>query len=257
MPIDSIKSLTAHADINEMLVLLANQLKKSLSEKLIGLYLTGSLTYDSFNRDSSDIDFLVLLNQPLSKVQLKNLTRIHSYIEQSYLTWAKRIEGSYITKAMLLSTQPPKISRPYFNRQKMFVCPYGNEWLLNLYVLYECGIALIGPNIRELIDPINSNLVREASKKDLHEEWKPKLKNPSSLQESQQQAYAVLTLCRILYRDKNDGVVSKPLASAWVKNTYNQWADLIKKAEDWQYGKTMDQLYPTLDFLRFTLNEVS
>lgn len=104
MPIDSIKSLTAHSDINEMLVLLANQLKETLSEQLTGLYLTGSLTYGGFNRDSSDIDFLVLLNQPLSKVQLKNLTRMHGYIEQSYPTWAKRIEGSYISKAMLLST---------------------------------------------------------------------------------------------------------------------------------------------------------
>lgn len=197
---------------------------------------------------------------PLSDEQHNEIKNLHDRIAGYYHLWAKRIECSYITKDMLDSVKPPTKPRPYVNGGKMWEPdpPYGNEWLLNLYVLYECGITLVGQDIKTLIGhPVNVKDVREASKKDLHQEWEPLLKDSSPLTDSHFQAYVILNLCRILHRAKNDDVVSKRIASAWVKKTYGmQWNDLIEKAEAWQHGKVLDAISETLDFIRFTLQQV-
>ncbi len=257
--IDTLKvigNLTLYPDINDLLTLLSKSLQEIFENQLVGLYLTGSLTYGDFDRSSSDIDFLAVLKRPLSKIQVERLRNMHTHIGERYPIWAQRIEGSYITKDMLSNIEPPKIPRPYINGGKLYDAPYGNEWLLNLHVLYECGVTLVGPEPKKLIGPVDINLVREASKRDLYEEWEPKLNNFLDLEDGHFQAYLILTLCRILHIEKNDEVASKKAAAAWVKKTYPMWNNLIEKAENWQYGQEMTALEETLNLLRFTLKEV-
>lgn len=262
MEITEIKHITAYQDVNNVLALLSENLTEILVDQLVGLYLTGSLTYGDFDRGSSDIDFLAVLTHALSTRQLRQIENMHSRIGKNFPVWEKRIEGSYITKNMLSSTKPPKESRPYINAGKMWDIVYGNEWILNLHVLYECGIALLGPDPKELIESVDMDEVREASKRNLIQEWQPKLKDPLAFKSADYdsnhlQAYAVLTMCRILYSAKNDGVASKRVASAWVKKTYGRpWSDLVKKAEDWQHGKEMNAEEQTRDFIKFTVKEL-
>ncbi len=194
------RNITPFFDINDILAILTKNLKNILKDQLIGVYLTGSLTYGDFDLGSSDIDFLVVLNSALSGELREKVKTLHDQIERQYPKWSKRIECSYITEDMLQCIDPPVKLRPYVNGGKMWNPdpPYGNEWLINLYALYECGIALIGPNPKLLIGhPVDVREVRNASKKDLHQEWKLLLKNPEPLQDSHFQAYAILTLCRI------------------------------------------------------------
>ncbi len=252
--------ITPHQDINHIIEMLSEGLKSILRNQLLGVYLTGSLTYGDFNRGNSDIDFLVVMHSSLSDDQRHHVKDLHDKVAKKYPLWAERIECSYITDDMLHSVNPPIQPRPYVNGGKMWSPdpPYGNEWLLNLYVLYECGIHLVGPDPKILIGhPISTNAVRDASKKDLHQEWEPLLKDPSPLMDSHFQAYVILTLCRILYRAKHDNIATKKISSAWVKKTYGMpWSDLIKKAESWQHGHKLDAVNETLDFIRFTLQEL-
>jgi hypothetical protein len=262
MEMTEIKRITAYQDVNNVLALLAESLTEILADQLVGLYLTGSLTYGDFDRGSSDIDFLAVITHALSVKQLKQIESMHSRIGKKFPLWRKRIEGSYVTKDMLASTNPPKQSRPYLNAGKMWNFVYGNEWILNLHVLYDCGIVLVGPNPKDLIKPINMDDVREASKRNLIHEWQPKLKDPLALKSADYdtnhlRAYAVLTMCRILYLAKNERFASKRAASAWVKKTYGKpWSDLVKKAEDWQHGKKMNAEAQVKDFIKFTIKEV-
>jgi hypothetical protein len=252
--------LNLPGDISEILAIFCANLRNVFGDQLIGVYLTGSLTYDGFDRGSSDIDLLVVLRSAFSTEQREQVKNIHARIVENHPLWTKRIECSYITEDMLQCEEPPVMSRPYVNGGQMWDPdpPYGNEWLLNLYVLYECGLALFGPTPKLLIGhPIHLAAVREASKKDLHQEWKQLLKDSSALKDSHFQAYAILTLCRILYRAKNDNIASKRIASAWVKKLYGKpWSDLIEKAEDWQYGQEMDSIHETLRFIQFVLQEL-
>jgi hypothetical protein len=53
--------------------------------------------------------------------------------------------------------------------------PAGNEWIINHYLLAKHGIALEGPDFNELIPPIDIQLVRQASARDLFQEWASKI----------------------------------------------------------------------------------
>lgn len=260
MKIEDIKNLTPHRDVNDILAMLSEGLENILGDMLIGVYLTGSLTYGDFERGSSDIDFLIVLDNTLSEAQRKQVKDLHSQIAMNYPFWSQRIEASYITEDMLGNTEPPKQPRPYVNGGQMWDPdpPYGNEWLINLSVLYDSGIALKGPDPKTLIGyPIGIEMVRRASKNDLHQEWEPLLKDPAALEDSHFQAYVVLTLCRILYRAKNDNIASKKVASNWVKKTYGKhWSPLILQAESWQHGEEMDETKEILKFIEFVLEEL-
>lgn len=249
--------ITKHNDINEVLASLSKNLEATLGNQLIGIYLIGSLTYGDFDQSSSDIDLIMLLSSELSKEQIDLVKNIHHIIASQYPIWAKRIECSYITQDMLSSMEPP--ARPYINEGQMYeTAKFGNEWLINLQVLYQCGIALLGPEPQKLIKlPITIAAVRKASQQDFYQEWEPLLKNPAILKDSHYQAYVILTLCRILYRQKHEDIVSKKVASAWVKENYGtQWGDLIEKAESWQYGQEMNSINEILEFIQFITNEL-
>lgn len=256
----TISTLTPHQDVNEILCTLAQRLRDVLGDQLVGLYLTGSLTYGDFHRGSSDIDFLAILDRPLARPQHEEVQALHRRIGETYPVWAERIEGSYITQGMLESTVPPQTPRPYLNGGKFWDPDprYGNEWLLNLHVLYERGVALVGPEPRTLFGPVDINAVREASRKDLLEEWEPKLKDESFFQTSHYVAYVILTLCRILHRARYDTVASKRVAAAWVKRTYGKpWSDVIEQAERWQHGQELNLADEAKNFVKFAVAEVS
>lgn len=216
-------SITSHQDINDILILLSKNLTIILNNNFVGIYLTGSLTYGDFDPKSSDIDFLVIMNCELNDTQRTQIKKVHDVIAEKYPLWANRIEGSYITQDMLDHTAPPLKARLYINEGRIWNPDprFGQEWLLNIYAFYDCGLALQGPDPKELFKiPIDINLVREASKQDFYQEWEPLLKNTSALEDSHYQAYVILTLCRILYRKNHADVVSKKVASTWVKNFY-------------------------------------
>jgi hypothetical protein len=60
-------------------------------------------------------------------------------------------------------------------------------------------------------------------------------------------------MCRILYRATHDGVVSKRVASTWVKQTYGEpWRSLVEQAENWRHGKAMATDQEVKDFIAFT-----
>lgn len=223
-----------HDEINHICTDISQNLENILGQKLLGVYLTGSLTYGDFNKDSSDIDLLIILRDGLSDEERELVKNMHHIIAQMHPHWENRIEASYITRDMLNSESPPTIPRPYINNGQMYDAPYGYEWLLNIHAWYECGIALVGaaPNVL-MSQPVSIESVKIASKHDFYQEWEPLLIESSALNDSHFQAYATLTLCRILHREKNNNVASKKVAAAWVNKTYgNRWKPLIEKAQN-------------------------
>lgn len=245
----------AYAGVDGVLRLLTAGLDEVLGDQLVGLYLTGSLSYGGFDPGSSDIDLLALLERPITSDQRSSLRTLHEQIASEAPEWATRLEISYLPRHLLDSEEPPAEPRPYVNGGQLWEPDpvYGQEWTMNLLVLRRCGIALRGPVAAEVFPEVDNAAMRAASLRSLHEEWEPLLDDPRPLNDPHQQAYITLTLCRILHTAREDGVASKPDAAAGVKRTYPQWAELVRCAEAWQHGQPLQMTDEVLAFLRFVI----
>ncbi len=256
---------TPYKYINAIAALFTNELKEIFGTQLAGFYLTGSLTYGGFYRPGSDLDFIVVLKKSLSDGQRKKIKAMHAEVEKLYPEWEKWIEVPYLLQNLFRSAEPPKIPQPSFNAGELWEPDpiYDDCWLVDIYALREYGVALVGPEPKSLIPPIKMEDVRKVSSKDLHNRWKKKVDSPEPFGNGKHwsveliQAYSVLTMCRKLYRAKNDGPDSKRISSKWAKENYPEWKDLIEKAENWHTGQPMDAGDEILDFIRFTLKAVS
>jgi len=152
---------------------------------------------------------------------------------------------------------PPAKSRPWWGFGIWYAeAPAGNGWIINHYLLARYGIALEGPVFNELIPTIDIHDVRQASARDLFQEWVPKMDDAAWLLNGHHQSYLVLNLCRILHTVIRGEPGSKALAGQWVKAAYPQWKDLIEEAERWAYGNEMKRRADTIAFLRFAVNRV-
>ena len=167
---------TLYPDVNKVLHSLTQGIREILRDNLIGVYLMGSLTYEAFNPDNSDIDLVVIITNPAESKQLEELKQMHLQVEAIHTTWAKRIECSYVPREMLANIDPPKTPRPYFGEGIFYPeAPYGNEWIINQYLLYTYGMALKGPEFKTLIQPVDIRDVQAACIRDLFQKWKPKM----------------------------------------------------------------------------------
>lgn len=249
-------NLTPHEEINKIITLLSQDISEIFNNNLIGVYLFGSLTYGDFNPHSSDIDLVTILRYQASQVQIGKLKKLHFEIEIKYPKWAKRIENSYTPSQMLTSISPPG-SRPYYGDGIFYPqAEYGNEWIINLYLLSNHGRTILGPDFKTLGQPIKIEDVRQACIRDLHKEWEPKLNDIEWLENPHYQSYLVMNLCRIFNTVTNATVLSKRKSGFWVRQQYPQWSDLILMAESWQYGLPMNRKEESLQFLKFVIEKV-
>lgn len=75
--------------------------QNALKRKLVGAYLVGSLATGDFDLDS-DIDFLIVTDAELSDEELRLLQALHIEIHDLDYYPAKHLEGSYISRAVLI-----------------------------------------------------------------------------------------------------------------------------------------------------------
>ncbi|HLO28355.1 MAG TPA: aminoglycoside adenylyltransferase domain-containing protein, partial [Anaerolineales bacterium] len=115
------------------------------------------------------------------------------------------------------------------------------------------------PDPTTLIDPISSQELRSAVLGILQEWWFPMLDDPTWLRqhESNYHGFTVITMCRALHALQHGTIVSKPVAVQWAKDHLgDQWHTLIDQAIASQYGGHSEFLDETLDFIRFTREQI-
>ncbi|WP_032113517.1 aminoglycoside adenylyltransferase domain-containing protein [Candidatus Paracaedibacter symbiosus] len=251
-------SLTPCADINVFLESFCEEIQSLLRDNLVGIYLFGSLVSGGFHEKSSDIDLFVAVHSLLQSTELDALKHCHQKIEGKNQKWGKRLECSYLPVIMLTSLLSSKDPRPYVNEGIFYEqAHYGNEWIINNYLLIHKSIPLIGPNFKTLMPPIPIAEVQKACIRDLLQEWYPKINKSNWLDNSYYQAYLVLNLCHILYTVCFGKIGTKNESAAWVKRTHGEpWNPLIESAQQWQLGKEMPYKKEAIQFTQFVMREV-
>lgn len=245
---------TPYADINDLLDTWKQGACSVLGENIMGLYLTGSLTYGDFELGRSDIDLQAVVHRGLNHAELASVEQLHQSLEQHYPVWANRIECSYVPLVMMSEMLPPQTPRPWWGFGTFYPeAPAGNEWIINHYFLSLYGIALYGPDFCTLLPPIRLSDVKRASARDLFTEWKPKISDREWLANPHHQSYLVLNICRMVHTVIGDGPSSKKVAAQWVRSTYPQWSMLVDEAERWVYGKMMGHQDEVVQFVQWAV----
>lgn len=252
---------TPYRDVNIILHRLRTDVESILGEQFIGMYLYGSLSLGDFDPQTSDVDFLVVTKAALPDETIAALQVLHRSIATSNLPFATRLEGSYIPQTALRRHDPDHCNHPYINshdshdadRVTVRVESHGSDWDIQRHIVREHGVVIAGPPTTTLIDPVPMEAI-QAGVRDLLYGWWADVFESSLLEEPLYQAYAVLTMCRMLYTFQHGTIVSKPVAAQWALATLEpRWHWLIEWALKYPEAPPRDPVEETRAFIRYTM----
>jgi len=251
---------TPYADINRLLESLLSHIRHIFQERLVGLYLYGSLTTGDFDPDSSDIDLLVVTSSQITTPEFKALHAMHRDFIRANPEWEDRIDAVYLPLAALRRFRSEKnpivISpgEPFHVREGEAL----RDWLQNWYIVRESGIALFGPPPKAVIPSITQDEFVEAVRRYAAEVsgWLGHEPNRKS------QAYAILTLCRALHVHRTGKTASKRQAALWAQEEFPEWSRLIQGALEWRQAWRDEHVdhaatrAETMQFIKFVSDQI-
>lgn len=251
---------TEHADINGLLGVLLDETRQILGDRLVGLYLYGSLVTGDFDRGSSDIDLLAVTSSDIDRQEFARLDRMHQGVINRYQEWENRFEMAYLSATALQTYRWRAGNIAIISPGEPFhVKEAGKDWLLNWYVVREQGIALFGPAPKTIIEPITRDEFIQTVKSQVRE-WREWVEHGRT---RPWQAYAILTICRALYAVSNGEQASKKQAALWAAQALPEWSSLINSALAWRTAwrdQDVDHeaTFPeTLRFVHFVIDQIT
>ena len=222
---------TSYPEVDHHLHDLTTRIQTVLRQKLVGVYLHGSLVYGDFDLEISDIDLMVAITTPLDAQELMHLEEMHQDFAAANPRWQDRIETAYIMLDALKTARTQTSTIANVSPGEPFhTLEAGKDWLVNWYMVREQGVALFGPPPKSVIDPITTAEFVEVIRSHT-QQWSQWIDDCRHLGG---QAYAILTLCRALYTTQHGAQVSKLQAAAWAAATFPQWAELIEQSQVWR-----------------------
>lgn len=250
---------TSYPDINSVLDDLLSRIQSILGKKLVGFYLYGSLVSGDFDTGSSDIDLLAATSSDIDEEDFDTLQKMHHDFANQHEEWDDRIEVAYLSVAALqtVKSQTSKVAiispgEPFHVKETR------KDWVMDWYVVREKGLTLFGPPPKTLIEPLSKEefmrAVQEHTK--AWREWIQDVRN------RKQQAFAVLTMCRVLYAYRNGEQASKKQAALWAEKELPAWSQLIQNAllwrEDWRNEQVDHEttLPETVKFVHFVIDQI-
>lgn len=148
--------ITPYAEINNLLDDLLAQMQAVLGQKLVGVYLYGSLVWGDFDRESSDIDLVVATASDIDAQEFSNLDAMQHGFVDTYRYWNGRIEIAYVSIATLQTFKSHTSQIAVISPGESFHFKETDPgWLMNWYMVQEQGRTLFGPASTTLIDLIS------------------------------------------------------------------------------------------------------
>ena len=251
--------ITSYAEINDLLEDLLARMQAVLEEKMIGVYLYGSLVWGDFDPASSDIDLVVATASDIDAQEFSNLDAMQHAFVDTYTYWNGRIEIAYVSTATLQTFKSHTSQIAVISPGEPFHFKETDPgWLMNWYMVQEQGRTLFGPAPTTLIDPISQQEFIQTVKQHAARfgEW------IYNSQARPSQAYVILTMCRALYTSTYGQQTSKRKAAEWAAHELPEWAALIDNALLWRSAWRDDNVdsaatFPeTLRFVQFMIARI-
>ncbi|MCC6613030.1 MAG: nucleotidyltransferase domain-containing protein, partial [Anaerolineae bacterium] len=106
---------TPYPDANAVLDRLLSGVREILGERLIGMYLYGSLATGDFDPATSDVDFVVVTDMSLDDTLFAQIDALHRRVAASDLKLAHKLEGAYTSPQTLRRFDPAEPPSFYYN----------------------------------------------------------------------------------------------------------------------------------------------
>jgi predicted nucleotidyltransferase len=209
-------------------------LRQLFGNELTGVYLYGSLTQNAFSARRSDIDVLVVVQRSPTRRQFRHLSQL---LERAVADdkWFRRIQMQVLIRDRLLR---PDRRGALFQFGVLKRSGSDGNPLIWINVL-DSGVTVAGVRADSILPPITETMVRAALVREI-EYLRAEVTNRASPWRDKRfyRAYAVLTVCRILYTLNMGAVVSKPRAAGWaLRELPWRWHGLIRAAQASDRGR--------------------
>ena len=202
-------------------------LADSVGSNLVGVYLYGSLTQGAFVPARSDIDCVAVVRRDLTDAQFRRLGRLLARAA-AVDPWIHRVQLQVLRRGRLLRSDT--LGALYQFGVLSRSGSDGNPIIW--HNVLASGLTLVGARPESFLPTISEDMIFCALLREV-EYLRAEIGSPSSPWRRRQfyRAYAVLTLCRILYTHRTRNVASKPTAARWSLRTLPaRWHSLIRSA---------------------------
>ncbi len=233
---------TPYEELDAVLAGLVGSLRDILGAAYVGTYVQGSFALGAGDR-YSDCDFIVATTTAPGGAVERDLRRLHDDIPTRPGFWTRHLEGSYADTASLRSVAG--LGTPWL------FCDHGHRELAwdthcntphTRWILRNRGITLDGPPVRDVVDDVPPDALRDAMRAALPtvladiRTWAP-------IGVAWTQRYIVSTYCRTLYTLYTAQVASKRGALEWARATLDpRWRPLLTQViEDRALGWDVEQ----------------
>src|SRR5690349_1311081 len=106
---------TPHPTVNQILSILSARVEQILGDRLVGIYLHGSLANGGFD-EYSDIDVIFVSQNEISVEAFHELKNMHKELAKADSPWAVQMESAYIPMESLRRSKPVNIRYPHLDR---------------------------------------------------------------------------------------------------------------------------------------------
>ncbi|MEI4830141.1 nucleotidyltransferase domain-containing protein [Bacillus sp. FJAT-53711] len=196
-----------------------------VKEKLVGVYLYGSLALGAFHLETSDVDFVTVTTEQVNEVEKVKIRELHKKLYKHDL--GKRMDGMYIP-LVDVGKQNHEMS-PYL------YCSDGktNEghWDINSvtwWTLKNQGITVCGKQANELSYAVTWDDVVSTMKYNVEQYWSEKVKRPYLFLSTEWVEFAVVTMGRIIYTLETERIISKDEGLQYMMASSKEWEPLLQ-----------------------------
>ena len=219
MPTPPRKLRRYDAALGRVLIPLAADLRQTLGEDLIALYLYGSAVSGGFDPGVSDVDLVAVTRPPVERLAPGALDDVHRRAVERDPSWIDRLEIVYVAHATLRMPAGPDSVAVISPGEPLHLAGPASDWLQNWYLVRETAVPLLGPPAEQIIAPISKAQFLSAVRAYL-----------AYLRDLEPLGYAVISACRAVCTLETGAPCSKQQGAQWIWQRMPEWRWLIDTA---------------------------
>jgi predicted nucleotidyltransferase len=228
------------APIAALLPELVDDLRSTLGDDLVGVYVYGSAITGGFDPETSDLDLLIVTETDGATIDLETLDGVHERLSEREPDWADRLDLAYVGRATLASFRSGGVVVSISHDDPLQRYDEAQDWLQTWYLVQLADTPVVGPRVPDVVPPIApEEFVRAVVRSTLE------LADKALADERDGwRAYALLTLCRVLVTMETGTLVSKQDAAATIGHEIPEAQPSIDAALKFRMGRGRKPLSP-------------